>query len=471
MSRPVIELDTAPSASRSSSFVSRAYAPALVSFGLSFAVFLSFGGVRPIFDATLYSGVASGLLGLPDPVIPPVDHEWAIEAGAVRGFVYPLFVAAVYGFRGSADYLSAELLQGLLFPPLTTLLIYVAGREAFSRRTGLIGAWLFALWFPVAWHSRFLLTETMLGFLLALLLACLAGLVARKNPRLALLTGLTAGVISIAHPAYQLVWLVLGIVVLAQFGRRLASLYALGAAVFIVYRLFLFSADLPYPGQGQIGRGQIGYGSGGGWTFYISSRWETGFRPTVDDRRVSAMWYRPFGELVAKVSSGEIAVEDDLRAAILRKAGEPGARLADADFYRAGLANLLERPDKWPERMKMNTASLFLVPADLELAPAPPESPILRPVWRPLSVIVALLSAAGLVLVAVRRRDRLILFVPALLQAAFFLAMTTSETRYAVALWPAMFLLVGVAVGEVSDAYERRHKRSATTLETAGHVR
>ena len=110
-----------------------------------------------------------------------------------------VFVAAVYAIRGGADYASAELLQGLLFPPLTALLVYLAGREAFSRRTGLIGAWLFALWFPVAWHSRFLLTETMLAFLMALLLACLAGLVARKNPRLALLTGLTAGVISIAH--------------------------------------------------------------------------------------------------------------------------------------------------------------------------------------------------------------------------------------------------------------------------------
>ncbi len=454
-----------------SSFVSRPYAPALVSFGFSFVAFLAFGGVKPIFDAILYSGVASGLLGLPDPVIPPVDREWAIEAGAVRGFVYPLFVAAVYAIRGSADYLTAELLQGLLFPPLTALLIYLAGREAFSRRTGLIGAWLFALWFPIAWHSRFLLTETTLAFLMAVLLACLAGLAARRNPRLALLTGLTAGVISIAHPAYQLVWLVLGIAVLAQFGRRFASLYALGAAVFIVYRLFLFSADLPYPGQGQIGRGQIGYGSGGGWTFYISSRWETGFRPTVDDRRISAMWYRPFGEIVGKVDSGDIVVEDDLRAAILRKDGVPGARLTDADFYRAGLANLLESPGKWPERLKVNAASLFLVPADLALAPGDPESPVLRPVWRPLSVILALLSAAGLVLIALRRRDRLILFVPALLQATFFLAATTSETRYAVALWPPMFLLVGVAMGELSDAYERRHKRSATTLATVGHVR
>ncbi len=451
--------------------MSRPYAPALVSFGLSFVVFLSFGGVRPIFDATLYSGVASGLLGLPDPVLPPVDHEWAIEAGAVRGFVYPLFVAAVYAIRGGADYLSAELLQGLLFPPLTTLLIYLAGREAFSRRTGLIGAWLFALWFPVAWHSRFLLTETMLAFLVALLLACVAGLVARRNPRLALLTGLAAGVISIAHPAYQLVWLVLGIAVLAQFGRRLASLYALGATVVIVYRLFLFSADLPYPGQGLIGRGQVAYGSGGGWTFYSSSRWETGFRVTVDDRRLLAMWNRPFGDVVEKVDSGGIAVEDDLRAAILRKAGEPGARLTDADFYRAGLANLLERPDKWPERMKVNTASLFLLPADLAFAPGDPERPALRPVWRPLSAIFALLSAAGLLLIALRRRDRLILFVPALFQATLFLTTTISETRYSVPLWPAMFLLAGVALGRLADAYERRRKRSATTLRTAGHMR
>lgn len=452
-------------------YVSRPYVPALVSCGLVLVAFSLAGGVTPIYDAILYSGVASGLLGLTDPVIPPADLEWAIEAGATRGFIYPLFVAAVYAIKGGADYASAELLQGLLFLPLTTLLVYLAGREAFSRRAGLIGAWLFALWFPAAWQSRFLLTETMLAFLMALLLACLAGLVVRKSPRLALLTGLTAAVVSIAHPGYQLVWLVLGIAVLAHFGRRLASFYALGAVVFIVYRLFLFSADLPYPGQGQIGREQIGYGSGGGWTFYVSSRWETGFRPTPDDRRISAMWHRPFGELVAKVDSGEVVAEDDLLATIRRKAGEPGARLTDADFYRAGFANLLEHPDRWPERTKVNAASLFLLPANLELAPGDPRSPVLRRVWRPLSGIVALLSAAGLVLIGLRRRDRLILFIPALFQATLFLTTTISETRYAVPLWPAMFLLVGVALGELSDAYERRHKRSTTTLPTAGHVR
>ena len=183
-------------------------------------------------------------------------------------------------------------------PPLTTLLIYVAGREAFSQRAGLIAAWLFALWFPAAWYTLWIVIEPTLALMTTTLLVLLASTLARGSPRLALVAGIAAALLSISHAAYQFVWIVLIMSLAAHFWIRerprfsLAGFFALGTAVIVLPYLVLTSAaHLPH-----LGEGARGFGGGGGWTFYIGSRWETDFTLAPGDYEVDDL-YGP-GKLV-----------------------------------------------------------------------------------------------------------------------------------------------------------------------------
>ena len=146
--------------------------------------------------------------------------------------------------------------------------IYVAGREAFSRRVGLVAAWCFALWFPAAWHTQWLLTETTTDLLMAAVLALLALTLVRRSARVAGLTGVTLGVIGISHSAYQfLPWvMVVTMALWAAFGHgraRLVAALSLGvASVLLPFALAVTAA-----GQPHLGEGGRGYGGGGGWNF------------------------------------------------------------------------------------------------------------------------------------------------------------------------------------------------------------
>lgn len=433
-------------------------APVLVTAVLAFTMHAVVGGSEPIWDALAYSGMASGLIGHGE-VAPFTDHQWVIEGLAIRGYVYPLYVAVVYAAAGGVHPELAQAVQAIVFLPLTTLLIFVAGKEAFSRRVGLTAAWLFALWFPAIWHTRLLYTETLLALLMALLLALLARAISRGSPKFALLAGTVASLLAISHTAYQLLWIVLGVSLAVHLwlaGKQrfaLAGYYVLGAIpIMLSYVVLTVAADLPGMGEGARGHAQ-----GGGWTFYVSTRWETDFKPVVpDDLAIGSLVPGKLVEVGPRIEAGEVEVEDDLLAIIERKLARPDPyheTLTDADYYRAGVANLLERPGKWPRRVWVSSVELFLLPEDLVLAE--PDSASgqrwFRPIWRPLSALLVALAIGGLLCVLRQHRNRLVLFVPPLCQAGLFVLMAAPQARYSIPFWPFMFLLTAVALVAIAS--------------------
>src|SRR5262249_9179121 len=182
-----------------------------------------------------------------------------------------------------------------------------------------------------------------------------------------------------------------------------------------------------------------------------------------------------------RIDKGELHVEPHLLATIRRKLAGPDpyrATLEDWDYYRAGIANLLETPSKWPDKVLLNARALFLVPPDIGFygparaeggstmsdsyklilecghpcrGPGPTERTWFRGIWRPLSAALLLLWVVGLVSVTIRRRDRLVLFVPLVFQIVLLMFFVV-EARYVIPLWSSMFLLAGVGTAALADA-------------------
>jgi len=405
-------------------------APVLATCLLAAAVHAFVASPTLVGDAVGYDRAARALAG-------HGDLGWAMTFLAARGYLYPALLALVYAVGGNAE--TAGWIQALVLLPLTTFLIYAAGREAFSRKVGLVAAWAFAMWLPAAWHTRLLLAETLLAMLMAALALLLAATLVRNRVLFAACAGFVAATISIAHSAYQVLPFVLvAAVLLATRSRRLTVGFTAGATVVLIPYLFVLAAGAPH-----LGSGAAGYG--GAWGFYVGSRAETNFTNTPDDDVVAGLQY-DLPRLKTLIDQGRVHVEPHLRAAISRRLADGQSELRETDYYRAGVENLLADPRGWPRKLGVNFSTLFVLQDDPKLGEQAVSPSIwLDRVWRPLSIALALLAVAGLASVLALRRAYLLLFAPALLQA-LFLMLPKVEPRYVVPLWPAMFLLLGVAL-------------------------
>ena len=417
------------------------------------------GMVEPVADASTYEAIATGLVGQ-RPYGEYYDLGWAIGGLTCRGLLYPLFLVPFYALAGEPVPELAGWFQALLLVPLTTILVFFTGRAAFSKGIGLLAAWGFALWFPAAWHTRYLLTETLVDLLLVAVLVLVALTIARKSRRAALAAGLALGALSITHGAFQFLPLVMVLALGAHFAlvdRRalpLAALTVVGVlCVHAPYVAVRTLADLP-----SLGQGAQGYGGGAGWTFYVGSRAETGFIPVPDDYQIGDLSAPgQLQEVAARLARGELQIEPELASLIRERAAGPGAlraTLTDGDYLRAGLRNLWEHPSKLPEKLQLNAATLFLLPSGLQAyGPTEALGPSFQPAevrwytkaWRPLSAVLFALTVLGLSYLLLFRRDRLVLAVPFVLQAGILLAALV-EPRYAVPLWSSMFFLAAVGV-------------------------
>jgi hypothetical protein len=414
--------------------------------------------VEPIADAATYNAIAAGLVGQ-HPYGAYYDLDWAVGGLMGRGILYPVFLAPFYAVAGEPAPAAAGWLNALLLLPLTTLLVSVAGRVAFSRRVGVAAGWAFALWFPAAWHTRYLLTETLTDLLVAATLALLALTIARTSRCAGFVLGVVLGALSISHAAFQFLPLVMVLALGIHFrvvSRRslpIAGLVAAGVlCVHAPYVAIRTAADLP-----RLGAGAQGYGGGGGWTFYVASRAETGFAPIPDDYVIGDLSAPgQLQEVARRIARGELNVEPDLAEVIRRLAATPDAAhatLTDADYLHAGVHNLLEHPGRLPEKLRLNASTLFVLPSGLPsydqqggaVAAEEPAPRRLLSIWRPLSGALLALTLLGLAYLLLIRPGRIVLAVPFAFQTALVLV-SLAEPRYVVPLWSSMFLVAACGV-------------------------
>ena len=432
----------------------------LVSLALGILWHAVAGTPKPESDALLYHWLASAIAGLG---VPGQTLRYAVDGMAIRGWTQPSLMAGTYAVVGQALPAVFAWLQGVVMIPATTALVYVAGRFAFDRTVGLVAAWAFALWFPLVYYTTWLMPETTVGLVVAGCLALLAVLIARGGTAVAIAFGIALGILSLTHSAWQFVPVVtIGALALhfRLYDRshlRLAAWTAIGAVAIVgPYTIAQTAADLP-----QAGQGGLGYGAGGGWGFWVGSRSWTHFLPVADDYKIANL-NAPGGvvKIARLLDDGKLHTDSHLARVIRRKASAPDAataQIADGDFYDAGIQNLLEHPGAWPDKLYGGLKTIFLPTPDLTFFAArlatpnltffaaPVDATWFRRPWRSIAPWVAGLMLAGILLVLVRMRNRLVLFVPLLLQTVLFLS-GTPETRYGYPLLSSVFLLASYAV-------------------------
>jgi hypothetical protein len=416
-------------------------------------------------DAAFYHVVAATVGGFGG------DLRFAIDGMADKGWTLPLLMAASYRAVGAPSPAAFGLLQALVLLPATTALVYVAGRYAFGRRVGLVATWGFALWFPLVYHTAWLLPETTVGVLTAGVLALAAMTITGRGGWWASVgLGLALGLLGLTHPAWQFLPFVMVAAFAVHFRayarERLLSvaLVGLGAcAILLPYAIVQEAAGLPRPGAG-------GIAYGGAWSMWVGSRPWTHFGPTQSDYTLASV--NETGgvrQLARLIQSGDLETDPYLSRLILEKAARPehaNVRLTDGDYYRAAVHNLLADPTVWPRKTWHGLTTVLLPPPALVLGtvagsaqqggalypPTVKQAWIRRP-WRSLGAILAIVMLAGFVLVVLHRRDRLVLFVPLLFQTAVFVV-GAPEARYGYPLVSSVMVLAAYALIRLRDAVQ-----------------
>ncbi len=408
--------------------------------------------VEPVADASTYVRAASGITTHP---VLDTTLAWSAGSMAMRGVTYPALIAVLLTVGGSLTFVAW--FQSLVLVPSTVALLYLTGRRAFSVPIGLVVAWSYALWAPAQIYTSLFMQETWLSFLISLLLYLLTRCITGGGSGSFVSTGLLLGVLSITHSAFQFVGLVtLGALILHRWryndGRRWrTALLAAGMLAVVLPSLVVRSAfDLP-----QQGEGARGYGGGGGWTFWIGSNPDLGYRQPVDGYKFSELGAEgEFAEVLDQVRSGELYADPHLKAIILAKAGSSDLAhetLTDADFYKAGVQNLLSEPARLPVKVTSGVTKLVAVPPGLSYYRTEPSAAAPGAPWQFFSYVLFAVGGAGILLVAIARRDRLILVVPLAVQATV-LILAFPENRHVIPLWGSLFLFSGVAVDAVRRA-------------------
>jgi 4-amino-4-deoxy-L-arabinose transferase-like glycosyltransferase len=118
-----------------------------------------------------------------------------------QSFFYPFFLSRIYYFTGSS--IIAAKLFGAALGSVTCVLVYFLGRQLFSRSTGIIAAFIVALYGPLIFFDTELLATGWAAFWsVALILLLLKAAKPQTKWPLYLLTGLCAGLAVITRASF-----------------------------------------------------------------------------------------------------------------------------------------------------------------------------------------------------------------------------------------------------------------------------
>ncbi len=161
----------------------------------------------PIWDEVGHTRAANALLNL---------HSFANVSEAVRtsiryGMVYPLWLASVYAFAGENFFL-ARLLQGLVAVG-TLAFLYLAAREVYGKRAGVVTLALGVLYLPFVSTAARLLSETLALFWLACALWLTARGLKRGDARAFFFAGIVTVLTGLTRPTLQMLFVAIGLAV------------------------------------------------------------------------------------------------------------------------------------------------------------------------------------------------------------------------------------------------------------------
>lgn len=114
-----------------------------------------------IVDEIHYQTIAENILN---------HHEFALKTGhptSMRPLLYPAFLSAVHFFTGGVHMNAVRIVQIVLSLGIVWM-VYLLGQKIFDKKTGLLAAFLFAVYPSFLFFTHFLLTEVLFTFLFIL---------------------------------------------------------------------------------------------------------------------------------------------------------------------------------------------------------------------------------------------------------------------------------------------------------------
>ncbi len=141
---------------------------------------------------------------------------------------YPFALSAIYFIFGHS-YLAVRIFQAIL-GTLAVLLFYLIGRDIHSEKVGIIVAFFAAIYPSYIILTKFLFTETLFTFLLALSVYLFLKMRKFLFAGTAALTGITLGILSLTRPSAILLPILYGIILFLSVKRnnRRKALYLAG---------------------------------------------------------------------------------------------------------------------------------------------------------------------------------------------------------------------------------------------------
>ena len=228
---------------------SRQFVPALAGIALlAFAVRLAYGLAAHVpsgvGDDLWYHEVANGLAnghGFIDPFV-SLGRDGAVQLGLSghrlpTAFHLPLFpaVLAVGSELGATSYHAHQAI-GWALGAGTVAVVGLIGRRLGGERLGLIAAVVAALYLPLAINDSLLMSESLYGLLIAVVLLCALRVRETPSGRRAALLGGAIGLAALTRSEALLLVVLLAPVVWRAGGRRLrnATLVCAGVALLVV---------------------------------------------------------------------------------------------------------------------------------------------------------------------------------------------------------------------------------------------
>lgn len=151
-------------------------------------------------------------------VAPPSEETFTPYYGLPPG--PSILLAGTYWIFGEYRYIYLRVLQAII-DSFGCVLMFLIGRELFNRRVGLIAAFLYAIWLPIAYLSTWPLHDALMPFITLVCLYFFIEGVRRKKVIFYILSGLFTGIGCYFQPSLLLLPVAFGIGLLIYEARKI----------------------------------------------------------------------------------------------------------------------------------------------------------------------------------------------------------------------------------------------------------
>jgi 4-amino-4-deoxy-L-arabinose transferase-like glycosyltransferase len=406
---------------------------AILLLGVGLRLGEAWDGRAPVYDARGYAAIAANLergegftLGA-EATQPASNYSPGL----------PLLVAGLYALGGGVDERLARVVLALI-GSLAVLFAYLIGRRLSGPLAGLIGGGVVAIYPALLEYQGMLMSEPLAATLLSG--AVLAMLWAGRS-RDWLVPGLLLGALALVRPEYLAISLPIAVVIFARRGR---DEWRAGLVQALVMLVGLAVVVAPWTVRNAVALDRfVPISTGGGQVLFAGSYLPSG----GDPERVGAEVLERHPGLAR-----QLPAEARLEQILATLAAQRYPQLeTDAALAKMGRERL------WDEVSGQPLSYVGFVAAKVwRIWAFGPRDVMREPAWKALHWALVLLAAAGLAVLAKRRRWEALLLAAILLAVTATGALGVASPRRVLVTIPLVAALAGVGATACRDSLTRR---------------